>query len=141
MGRASRQSFAYYRRRLTESAGSRPKNNVARPRSSLRLAAQAHGNHSTAHGGKKLIVSLDKGLAKLQGLKPCLFQRSIVAAEAAAHKADSVCGPMVVGHGFSRAINSAPRSGFTDCGKSLTICGSCLQARHKARFSFRGFNP
>src|SRR6266853_2556799 len=31
--------------------------------------------------------------------------------------------------------------GFTGCGKSRTFCGSCLEARHKVRVSFRGFNP
>ncbi len=53
-----------------------------------------------------------------------------------AESSDPIGGP-----GFSPAEAMFHPFGFTGCGKSLTICGSCLQARHKARFSFRGFNP
>jgi hypothetical protein len=62
------------------------------------------------------MVALDQGLAKLQGLKPCFFQWSIVAAKAATHNAYFVAGPKFVGHGFGRAINRLERAALAaDC--------------------------
>jgi hypothetical protein len=65
------------------------------------------------------MLSLDKGLVQLQGLKPCCFRRSNVATEVATHNAYSVLGPMFVGPGFSRAINRLARAALAaDCSGS-----------------------
>jgi hypothetical protein len=92
------------------------------------------------------MVSLDKGLVQLQGLKPHFFQRSIVATEVATHKAHSGsqysflrgCAclelvPIFVGHGFSRAINRLVRAALDSVWHRENVCGSWLQPRHKRR--------